>query len=244
MLIESGVWFGDGVQIISESAGPGYVTNGLVVNLLAAPSSGTTWTDASGNGNNATIVTAGAGTATYTANYGGGIVLAGAGSSGAICTPYNLGTAFTVEMWCKPAASSYWSTLWGNDVYSTKGYWSYWASSASSLTTGSMTSSQTVSLSPTPAAINHYVFTLSGTTYTVYFNGTSQSLTGTYAAPTGGLSTTGLNFGSRHPNSTGLANTPTDTCTGTYYQMRVYNRALSSSEVTQNYNGVRGTFGV
>ena len=243
MIISQGVQFGGGVRVISEIPIT-YVTNGLVMNLLTAPSSGTTWTDASGNGNNATIVTTGSGTATYTSARGGGIILGSVVNSEAICTPYNLGTAFTVEMWCQPAAVNYWSTLWGNDVYSTKGYWSYWSSTNSILTTGSMSGSQTAPLSPTPGSIGHYVFTLTGTTYTVYYNGTAQTLSGSYAAPSGGLSTTGLNFGSRHPNSTGTANTPTDVCAGTYYQMRVYSRALSSAEVTQNFSSLRGTFGI
>jgi hypothetical protein len=29
-----------------------------------------------------------------------------------------------------------------------------------------------------------------------------------------------------------------------FYQMRVYNRALSGAEVTQNYNAIKGTYGI
>jgi Concanavalin A-like lectin/glucanases superfamily len=244
MIIGQGVQFGGGVQVISEIPVP-YVTNGLVMNLLTAPSSGTTWTDATGNGNNATIVTTGSGTATYTSNYGGGIILGSVANSEAICTPYNLGTAFTVEMWCQPAAVYYWSTLWGNDVYSNKGYWAYWTSSGTGINAGGVPGGINYSgMTSTPGAIKHYVFTLTGSTFSAYLNGVAQTGTGTFSSPSGGSSTTGLNFGSRHPNSSGTANTPTDVCAGTYYQMRVYNRALSSSEVTQNFNGSRGIFGI
>jgi Concanavalin A-like lectin/glucanases superfamily len=245
MFIGQGVQLTGGVQIISEANPVPYVTNGLVMNLLTAPSSGTTWTDATGNGNNATIITSGSGTATYTSNYGGGITLGTALNSEAICTAYNLGTSFTVEMWAQPTAANYWATLWGNDIYSTKGYWAYWSSSASGISAGSPSGSILYSgITPNPGAIKHYVFTLTGSTFTAYLNGVAQSGTGSFSGPTGGVSTTGLNFGSRHPNTTGTANTPTDVCAGTYYQMRVYNRALSSSEVTQNFNGSRGIFGI
>jgi hypothetical protein len=66
--------------------------------------------------------------------------------------------------------------------------------------------------------------------------------TGTYAGPSGGVSTTGLNFGSRHPNGTGTANTPTDSLKGVYYQMRVYDKPLSQTEVTQNFDTIKGTY--
>ena len=29
-----------------------------------------------------------------------------------------------------------------------------------------------------------------------------------------------------------------------YYQMRLYNKALSGSEITQNYNAIRSTYGI
>ena len=49
----------------------GIVTSGLMVNLATAPSSGTVWTDATGNGYSATLQ----GTPTYTGSFGGGIKL-------------------------------------------------------------------------------------------------------------------------------------------------------------------------
>lgn len=213
------------------------------MNLQTAPSSGTTWTDASGNGNNATFITASGGTLAYTSSYGGGIVAGGSGGSNtAICTSYNLTSSFTVEMVVQPNAASYWSTLWGNDIYSTKGWWAYW-SGVSSLTAGGVPSGIAYS---TPTATSntpvHLVFTLDSGVFTMYKNGVAQSGSGTYAAPSGGVSNTGLNFGSRHPNSTGTANTPTDSLKGIYYQMRVYNRGLNSSEVTQNFNAIKSTY--
>ena len=51
------------------SASP-LVTSGLVFNLQSAPTSGSTWTDATGNGYNATLQ----GSSSYTGSFGGGML--------------------------------------------------------------------------------------------------------------------------------------------------------------------------
>ena len=242
--IGPGINIGGGITLGSST--PGYITSGLAMNLLTAPSSGTTWTDATGNGNNATIVTTGSGSFSYTSSYGGGITLASTLNSEAICTSYNLGTAWTVEIWGQPAATDYWATLWGNESYNAgKGWFAYWSAAAGAIAVGSPSGENTYSgIVPVPGAIKQYVFTLSSSTLTAYLNGSVQTATTSgYIAPSGGVNNTGLNFGSRHPN-TGTANTPTDVCAGTFYQMRVYNTALSSSDVTTNFNAMKSNFGL
>jgi hypothetical protein len=216
-----------------------------MMNLLNAPSSGTTWTDASGNGNNGTLTTATGGSFTYTSSNGGGVTAAGSsGTSGistAITTSYALTSPFTVEMWCKPTGVRTWSTLWGSDVYnSSSGWWALWENSTA-LQSGSVPGGTSWSTSYTQTTPQHYMFTNTGSVYTFYLNGVAQSA-GSYTAPAGGAGTSTLWFGSRHPNGGG--STITDALDGTYYQMRVYNQALSSSQVTQNYSGTRGTLGV
>jgi hypothetical protein len=218
-----------------------------MMNLLTAPSSGSTWIDASGNGNNGTLYTANTGTLTYTSSNGGGLVAAGSststnGNSTAITTPYALTTPFTIEMWCKPNGARLWATMWGSDAYSSNtGWWALWESSTT-LTTGGVPSGVTYAHSYTQSNPNHYVFTLTGSTYTLYINGVAVTVSGSYSAPSGSAGTSPLIFGSRHVN--GGTSLGLDSLDGTYYQMRVYNRALSSSEVTQNYSGTRGTIGV
>jgi len=220
------------------------VTSGLVMNLQTAPSSGTTWTSTvSSSFYSASLITTGAGTFAYTGSYGGGIVAGGgAGSNTAICTSYNLTSSFSVEMVVQPNSTNYWAVLWGNEIYSSKGWYAYWGN-ATSLIAGGPTSTLTYS-SPT-AASNvpvHLVFTLASGVFRMYRNGVLQTGTGTYSGPSGGVSTTGLNFGSRHPNGTGTANTPTDSLKGVYYQMRVYDKPLSQTEVTQNFDTIKGTY--
>jgi subtilase family serine protease len=88
--------------------------------------------------------------------------------------------------------------------------------------------------------IHIWDFTVNGTTYTLYKDGVLVQ-TGTFTAPPGGLSTNGLYFGARHANGgTGV----TDFSPGTFYSMRVYNRALSEEEVKINFSALRTTYGL
>ena len=95
------------------------VSSGLVFNLQTAPSSGTTWTDSSGNGYNAII----SGSATYVSNNGGGIKLnntsANGGGNDFISVPYNIpSSTLTVEVVASFNPTSFWGTIWGNDFWS------------------------------------------------------------------------------------------------------------------------------
>ncbi len=65
--------------------------------------------------------------------------------------------------------------------------------------------------------------------------------TGTFSAPAGGLSTTGLYFGARHTNTGAGAQ---DFAPGTYYSMRVYDRPLSADEINTNFTVLRGNYGL
>lgn len=221
-------------------------TTGLQLNLLNAPAAGTTWTDASGNGNNGTVRTSGSGSATYTIVNNGGLTLGSSNltNMAMVSTGYNLSSAFTVEVVANITASGFWASLFGNDNYNSgTGYFGYWGSSTTfNLGSSSRTNSYTVTANA--GVIRQFTMVYDNTpSVKLYINGTLQTATSTgYSlAPT--ASTTGLNFGSRHPND-GTANTPNDCATGTYYQMRVYNIALSQSQVTDNYNAIKSTYGI
>jgi hypothetical protein len=208
------------------------IQDGLMVNLINPSSSGTTWTDFSGNGNNATLN----GNPTYTSTYGGGYTTS---SSSYISVPYNLPNTFTVSVACTMNPTSYWATLWGNESWSAgKGFLAYLLSS-STLNFGSPTGLASISLSGINT-VHIWDFVANGTSYTLYRDGVSIS-TGTFTAPSGGLSTTGLYFGARHGNA---GTSYTDPCPGTYYSMRVYNRALSADEINTNFTVLRGNYGL
>jgi hypothetical protein len=210
----------------------GVIQNGLAMNLATAPSSGTTWTDISGNGNNATLQNS----PTYVSTNGGGIRTSG---TSYISTGYNLPSNFTVSVASSFNPTSYWSVIWANESWTAqKGYIAY-LSSANGIDFGSPPTPPTIPMNDINT-IHIWDFTVNGTTYALYKDGVLVQ-TGTFTAPPGGLSTNGLYFGARHANGgTGV----TDYSPGTFYSMRVYNRALSEDEVKINFSALRSTYGL
>jgi hypothetical protein len=223
------------------------VAPGLQFYLQSAPSSGAVWTDASGNGKNATIN----GSYTYVSNNGGGIKLNNTDFSGTgyISVPYNIsGTTSTIEIVASFNPTSHWATIWGNEAYSfSRGYFAYMGSSTS-LLWGSPTSNMTNATITASNAIRHWVFVIDGTSKSLYLNGTQLGSTVTLNNPAGGYATGNFYFGARHTNvgtgATDVLNNSTSANQPVFYQMRVYNKALSSSEVTTNFNGIKTTYGL
>jgi len=213
----------------------------LQVSLITAPSSGITWTDASTFGRNATLYKAGTGNFSYTASNGGGITTTGSNlSNGAIIDiPYNLPSTFTIEIVASITSTNYWSSLFGNEVWSTKGYLAYWYSDTG-IAIGSPTDAELYTMaSGQKANRNHYVITVTGSTLKFYINGALQTKTsGTFAQPSGGISTNSLQIGARHPNA-GTINTPNDPAHGTYYRVQVWNVVKTDSEITDLYNNAK-----
>lgn len=210
----------------------GIVQDGLKMNLINPPSSGTTWTDISGNGNNATLN----GSPTYTSANGGGYTTS---TTSYFSSSYNLTNIYTVSIAASFNPTSFWATLWGNDSYNqSKGYFAYLGSSGT-INLGSPSGVASISVTGINT-VHIWDFVVNGTSYTVYKDGVSAG-TGTFSAPSGGVSTTGLYFGARHTNA---GTSYTDACPGTYYSMRVYNRALSAAEIQTNFSSLRGNYGL
>jgi hypothetical protein len=222
------------------------VRSGLVFNLQTAPSSGTTWIDASGNGYNAII----SGSATYVSNNGGGIKLnntsANGGGNDFISVPYNISSnTVTVEIVASFNPTSNWATIWGNESYTaSRGYFAYMIS-ATQIIYGRPGATVAQNVTATNS-IQHWTFVINGTSHSLYLNGTQVGPTQTGA--TGLFATGDFYFGSRHTNAgTGHADKLNSSITANrpvFYQMRVYNKALSVTELRQNYNAVRGTYGI
>lgn len=224
-----------------------FVLNGLVFNLQTAPSSGTIWTDSSGNGYNATI----SGSATYVSNNGGGIRLnntaANGGGNDFISVPYNIASStVTVEIVASFNPTGFWASIWGNESYSfNSGYFAYMAS-ATNITWGRPQSPATNTITASNS-IRHWVFVINGSNLLLYLNGTQSGATASIPAQTA-FTTNNFYFGSRHTNvgtgHTDKLNSSNSANYPVFYQMRVYNRALSGAEVTTNYNGIKGTYGI
>ena len=223
------------------------VQSGLVFNLFTAPSSGTTWTDSSGNGYNAII----SGSATYVSNNGGGIklnnTLANGGGVDFISVPYNINSStVTVEIVASFNPTSFWGTIWGNESYSAgRGYFAF-VQNSSTITYGKpgAVTQETITASN---SIRHWTFVINGTQHSLYLNGVQVGVTDTLAIQTL-FTTNDFYFGSRHINAgTGhqdKLNNSNSALQPVFYQMRVYNKALSVAEITQNLNVVRGTYGI
>ena len=224
---------------------PKIVTDGLVLcldagNTKSYPGSGTTWSDLSGNGNDGSLIN----TPGYTSDNGGGITFNGTDERGTFTTPITSTSNQTYEVWTNAIASP-----------SATGKYAYILhNNSADITVGN--SYLHIGIEPTQqyvAALNgqylvidsgvtasnsnivQIVLTWDGATQKMYINGDlkdSEALTGT---PQNFSTTT--SFGD-YRNSTYRM------IQGNIYAIKIYNKALSASEIQQNFNALRGRFGI
>ena len=245
MNITGGLTISGGMGVIGEIAPASIVSTGLVFNLQTAPTSGTTWTDATGNGYNGTLQ----GSASYTSANNGGVKLNNTTYLGTdyISVPYNISSnTVTVEIVASFNPTSNWATIWGNENYNAgSGYLAYMASSTG-ITYGKSGSPTTATITASNS-VRHWMFVIDRTSHSLYLNGSQVGTTATVVTQTNFVTTEFL-FGARHTNAgtgaTDKMNNTTAALQPVFYQMRLYNRALSASEVSQNYNAIKGTYGI
>jgi len=221
---------------------PRIVTDGLVLlldagNTKSYPGSGTTWSDLSGNGNNGTLTNG----PTYS---NGSIAFDGTDDRGTFTTPITSTSNQTYEIWTNAIASAnaadgYAYILHNNSVNSSTGN--------SYLTIGIKPTQQyyaafngryTVIDSGVTASnsnIVQIVLTWDGTTQKMYVNGVLKD--------SEALSTTPQNF-STTTSFGDWRNTTYRMIQGNIYAIKIYNKALTASEIQQNFNALRGRFGI
>jgi hypothetical protein len=240
--ISSGVQFGGGV-LLSPVTVFQIIQSGLLINLQTAPTSGGIWPSQTGS-NNTTIVSPG--NVTYVSEYGGGLRITTKNTAyfDTGVTAATLANTFTISMTVAfNQTQTYWATWWGSDSYNAnQGYLGYQSNSTSFTFGGAGFATASVTFSTIGANIanvNVWDFTISNTQGNVYLNGTAVGNL-TISAPLS-IGTANLYFASRHINTGGGS---TDTATGTYYSMRVYNRALSYAEVQTNYTTLKSIHGL
>jgi len=216
---------------------PGVVTTDLVMYLDAGigasyPGSGTTWTDITYNGFDGTLVNG----PTYSSANGGSILFDGSDDS--VATTFNSNLEdFTICCWFKATDSSMGAYTRLMDKDFANGFWlGKDASNPNSWGGGIKESSPPfgIFLSLTDGQWNFITSIRESTTHTLYGNGiantTSNTVDGSPLNPTdlligqyiGGF---GYNFN------------------GNVALVQVYNRALSSTEVLQNYDATKARFG-
>ncbi len=217
---------------MSVNGGPNISENGLIFSLDAAdrtsyPGTGTTWNDLVGN-NNGTLTNG----PTFNSGNKGSIVFDGvddyASIPGMVLNNY---TNFTVNTWVKFNQASRYEIIWS--AYN--GYFSvikfpniiYFSVAGS---TGQAASTTTTTL--TNVWYNIVAVRSSGVSY-LYLNGI---LEGTF---TGAVST------AASPSEYRLGNyVASYYLSGNIANNIIYNRALSSQEVLQNYNNTKSRFGL
>ncbi len=227
---------------------PRIVTDGLVLHLDTGdvnsyPGSGTTWTDLSGNGNNGTLVN-GVG---YNSANGGSLVFDGVNDYGTIPTlaNFNFGSAISGFVWHYNIGGDYrgviantYNTTSGFDIrYGREDYFG-------GTNNGTRLIIAIRSLSGSPAlglsiysplnVWGNYGFVYNGSSLTSYKNGTQfNTVSGSVnLQPTSNPVVIGRNLRSG------------EYLTGRLAQASIYNRALTASEVQQNFNATRGRYGI
>ena len=151
------------------------------------------------------------------------------------------GTSFTVSMWFKRVDSTFWVSLFGNDVWNSgTGYVARLESST--LITFSR-ATDLIGISYDNAALvsanyNHYVFVknTSGTDSYIYLNGVQVA--------NGSINNVSISkpfvFNTRYTND---GSSLTDSRGSQFSHIAVYSRALSATEVKQIYNATKRRFG-
>jgi len=229
---------------LAISYNPSSVTSGLVLCLDAAnsksyPGSGTTWTDLSGNGNNATLTNG----PTYNSANGGSIVFDGNNDHALLNTTSVISGDFTVEVWFNQ--TSYTPSSFGSQRCLVGGSNNSSGADNCQFIIGDngtillALAGAAVTLTPTTTGLMilnnwyHIIWTRTGSNITTYLNNVSRS-TGTSSGAVrvdrvGQVGTTG-----------GLSkNLP-----GNISSVRFYNKVLTQAEISQNYNALRGRFGI
>lgn len=218
------------------------VTNGLVFNLDAAnprsylqPYNGTAWR------NLVPVSSSLVGTLTngvgYTGSNGGTLVFDGGDDF--VLTNYNIAlTDFTFCLWFKaPDSTNPQSTRLMDKNYITGMWLGKNTTGASNSWGGGVRESNApygIYLTLTDGQWNFLASIRSGTTHTLYGNGISNTTSNTVSATA--LSTDNMAIGSVYGGGNYFK--------GNIAQTQIYNRALSASEVLQNFNATRARFGI
>jgi len=180
---------------------------------------------------------------------GGGIRLNNGDVNGTdyISVPYNIAlNTVTVEVVASFNPTSFWGSIWANEIFNTSGGYLAYMDSSTNLYYG-IPDNETLATITASNAIRHWIFVINGTQSSVFLNGSQVGTTDTIGNQTT-FATSEFYFGARHGNdgtgSTDAMNNSNSALYPVFYQMRVYNKALSGAEITQNYNAVKGTYGI
>ena len=226
---ESTVWYGSNVNkgLLDES---GLVLNLDATNSSSYPGSGTIWTDLSGNGNNATLTNG----PTYNSANGGSIVFDGSNDYAPIGTsgfPFGSSPG-TLSAWARTdttAASFRWIVSYGTNATSQSRFLGI---NGTTYYFGGLGNDITASGVVTNTWFN-IVGVYDGTNASMYINGALVS------GPTAKSWNTVANNAQLGRQTNG-----SEYWDGNIAVVSIYNRALSSFEIQQRFNLLRGRYGI
>ena len=221
---------------MSVFAGPEINESGLVLyldagNIKSYPGSGTSWTDISGRGNTGTLTNG----PTYSSANGGSIVFDGVDDY--VLVTQTLTTPFTITGFIRytdqaktlntfintnphPVLGISLNRLGGGQLYVYIGNGSGWLAAPSIISSTNMNVNQWYQVS----------FTSTGSGSTLYLNGVNVGTS--VHSPSG--------WGSSYYLGTGAG----EYLKGNIATTQIYNRALTATEVSQNFNALRGRYGI
>jgi len=216
-------------------AGPEIVEDGLVLALDAGntksyPGSGTSWSDLSGNGNNGTLTNG----PTYSSDDGGSLTFDGSNDYAPIGTsgfPFG-SSAGTLSCWVRTnttAAGFQWIVSYGSPGTSQARFLGI---NGTTYYFGGYGNDITASGVPVNTWIN-MVGVYDGTNASMYVNGVLVS------GPTAKSWNTVANNA-----QVGRQTNGSEYWNGNIAQVSIYNRALIASEVQQNFEALRGRYGI
>jgi hypothetical protein len=230
---------------------PKIVTDGLVLYLDAANqysyvSGSTSWNDISRGGNNGTLTNG----PTYSSANGGSIVFDG--TNDYVTIPYQLSLRLssqgTLNVWCYPTTLSQgqFAGLIGMTTSGTSGgqsyliHWRKFNNTIQAAIQNNGTYNIIETPLPTSIAWYNFTFTWNGSFLNLYQNGISVATPIAQTINAQAL-TAGVDVGGRMFQGDGGNQ---GYFTGYIPNTQIYNRALSATEVLQNYNATKTRFGL
>lgn len=242
---------------MSYSNGPRIVTNGLVLYLDAGsaksyPGSGTVWNDLSGNGNNGTLING----PTYSTSNKGSIVFDGVDdyvsvteNSGMKPQILTLEFAAKINSTVNSGSGSVFNFQYiifrqNSRTTNFEGYNITYGETNAAYGMGSTPSGGTpqygVNATNNSSPIGKISF------ITALFDNTSMSIYVDGIFQASGPKASGINYNSTHTLKIGrsvpIGNAFDSTMNGAIYFVRLYNRILSSDEISQNYNATKARY--
>jgi hypothetical protein len=220
--------------------GPNIVRSGLVLALDAAdknsyPGTGTTWRDLSGNNNTGTLTNG----PTFSGANLGTIVFDGVDDYSSVATSGLVSSVISMDIWFNVNSSKQYSALIGSNV--TEKYEMLikagGAIEVSLSTNNYMQYNNILSLN---TWTNIVVTAVSGTQWKMYKNGADLGSPTLYVGTwqVSGASISNFDLGRIRNDVATFA------YSGNISTVRIYNRALSATEVLQNYNATKTRFGL